>query len=372
MFGRTPRTRAAALVAVAAVAVACAPTPGPTEPTFPVAIATGNRVVCAEMDDGTARCWGYNRFEEIAPVDVDYYASPKLVEQLSGVVEVDPGHYPCALLDTGGVSCWGQASLNRPVALPNIPTIIPGVSDAIQIVTGRAHACALLDTGMATCWGSNDWGQLGDGTFDDRSTPAVVPGLADIVQLDAGASETCARLVDGTVECWGRQYGPNDEGSATPAPITGLTGATDISLEISRNTSHLDTVGCATTDAGAVRCWDGPALQGSTGGDALTDAVEVTVGALYRCARHADGTVSCWGSNAVGQLGDGTIDDAATPQPVEGLSGIVAVETSGYTTCAMSVTGSVWCWGSDDHGQLGQGTSGGIASRPQLVTANLT
>ena len=48
---------------------------------------------------------------------------------------------------------------------------ITGVSD---IALGNNHTCAVLDTGGVRCWGLNTYGQLGDGTTTQRLSPVVV------------------------------------------------------------------------------------------------------------------------------------------------------------------------------------------------------
>ena len=39
---------------------------------------------------------------------------------------------------------------------------------------GIDHSCARLMDGSLRCWGSNDEGQLGDGTLEQRATPTAV------------------------------------------------------------------------------------------------------------------------------------------------------------------------------------------------------
>jgi len=48
----------------------------------------------------------------------------------------------------------------------------------------------------------------------------------------------------------------------------------------------------------------------------------VSVGAFHNLARLTDGTVRSWGLNTSGQLGDGTVNNRATPGPVPSVSGI--------------------------------------------------
>jgi alpha-tubulin suppressor-like RCC1 family protein len=98
-----------------------------------------------------------------------------------------------------------------------------------------------------------------------------------------------------------------------------------------------------------------------------------------------DGSVSCWGFNFHGQLGDGlmggdagTEQSRATPRSVAGLSNIIDVAAGGDHTCAAS-TDTVWCWGRGSSGQLGNGAptgvktphavnlGGGVASPGQLA-----
>jgi alpha-tubulin suppressor-like RCC1 family protein len=67
------------------------------------------------------------------------------------------------------------------------------------------------------------------------------------------------------------------------------------------------------------------------------------------------GLVSCWGSNAFGQLAIGKADSSAhpTPTPVLGLpAGVNLLAAGGQHACAFA-SGWVWCWGHNTSGELG-------------------
>src|SRR5689334_7694994 len=69
----------------------------------------------------------------------------------------------------------------------------------------------------------------------------------------------------------------------------------------------------------------------------------------------ADGSVSCWGSNTFGQLGNGAKKSSATPVQVKGLTRVVSIATGNLHTCALLAGGAVKCWGYNTDGQLGNG-----------------
>ena len=99
----------------------------------------------------------------------------------------------------------------------------------------------------------------------------------------------------------------------------------------------------------------------------ISDATAIAAGGDHSCALHPTGEVSCWGSNAYGELGNGqsTGDpqdnsaDSAVPVKVIGISDATAIVTGGNHTCALLRTGEVSCWGRNTYGELGNGQSTG-------------
>ncbi|MDT4992361.1 MAG: hypothetical protein QOH97_2253, partial [Actinoplanes sp.] len=74
-------------------------------------------------------------------------------------------------------------------------------------------------------------------------------------------------------------------------------------------------------------------------------------------ALNGTGTVASWGSNAMGQLGNGTTSDAKTPVQVSGLTAGTAVASGLYTGYAVRSDGTAWAWGYNTYGGLGDGTT---------------
>ena len=84
----------------------------------------------------------------------------------------------------------------------------------------------------------------------------------------------------------------------------------------------------------------------------------VAAGRNHILALKADGTLSSWGSNSSGQLGDPSAGSVrATPGPVPGLSDVVAISGGGQHSLALKRNGTVWSFGQNTYGALGDGTS---------------
>ncbi|MCA1598241.1 MAG: hypothetical protein LC769_04345, partial [Chloroflexi bacterium] len=142
------------------------------------------------------------------------------------------GAHTCAILDTGGVRCWGEnlygqlgygntTNLGDNNATPDTagPVRLGSGRTAIAISAGDADTCAVLDDGSVRCWGFGANGRLGYPTLDDLgnqpnigATPTTTPDRTGPVNLgpgrtattiSAGMQHTCARLDDRSVRCWG-------------------------------------------------------------------------------------------------------------------------------------------------------------------------
>jgi alpha-tubulin suppressor-like RCC1 family protein len=185
----------------------------------------------------------------------------------------------------------------------------------VQVAAGFESSFALRSDGTVLAWGDNARGELGDGTTVARAQPEQVPGLTGITKIFTGFQTTYAVRAGGSVLAWGdNSYGQLGTGtsagfSATPVPVPGLSGVTEIS------SSEYDTLALA-----------GPS-----------------------------GTVWAWGLNTMGEVGDGTTTPRGAPEPI-GLSGVSQVAEGDLASAAVLASGSVLTWGEDVWGELGTGT----------------
>ena len=187
-----------------------------------------------------------------------------------------------------------------------------------------------------------------------------MPSGAPIRNVTVGEAAFVVRA-DGTTWSWGKNPPLGRVSSLSPDPLP-----SEISI---RHVTSLDVAvgrACATL-AGSGYCWgrtwtfDGqldhalPRLVVAP--EPLVHIATSMLAREYRwCAVGASGDVYCWGSNAIGQAGDGTKEHAYYTVRVKGLPAPAAqVKTTPTSTCALLTTGKVYCWGSNAYGQLGSG-----------------
>ncbi len=243
-----------------------------------------------------------------------------------------------------GMAASAVLLLTTVLVLPTEATTPPPLTGVRSVTSSSASTCSVLTSGKVDCWGNGHSGQLGNGTFyttgdEGSAVPVAVKGVGGAGTLGGVASLTgatddgiyCALLTSGKVDCWGHGYSgelgdgtlhtTGKEGSAVPVAVKGVGGA------------------------------------GTLGG--VAGLVSDSTG---YCALLTSGEVDCWGSEANGDLGNGSSSgESAVPVAVTGLRGEgtlagvarLTSDDSGY--CALLTSRKVDCWGYGGNGELGNG-----------------
>lgn len=297
------------------------------------AISAGNAHSCALSVDGKGYCWGRNSLGQLGDGTTINRRQPTPVEGNRTFSEINAGAlHTCAITTENAAYCWGEPSEARlgteTLADNTVPNEVQGNYSFRSIRPGHQHTCGIPhdSSAFALCWGDNDFGQLGDGTTEQRLTPTSVDidfSLSVVIPL--GHDRTCALSDNEDVFCWGR----NDSG-----------GIGDGTTETRRTP----------TQVSAAEAYS-----------------EIAVGLWHSCALSLSGTVECWGDNFYGQLGTGSTEDTTLPMKIDSDVEFVSVSSEVYHTCGITRDQATFCWGLNDAGQLGDGTSNN-RSTPVRVT----
>jgi len=325
---------------------------------------------------------------EYTPVSVNDVDSTSCC--LTNVTETSPdGRHTAALTSSGEIYAWGEdysgqighghISCFGVCNQPHGPSVMPGSRTFVTVATGVLHTCAITEPDMALwCWGENEDGQLGTGDNIDRNAPTQIdlPQGRHPVSVNAGWASTCVILDNGSGMCWGK----NDFGHLGDGTYNNRNEPTSISVLPSNRSLVAMDLGaghaCGILDDGMVNCWGNGKFSNSTSGGRLGDgtdssstyprsvslpvgrtAISIDAGIDHTCAILDDSSAVCWGLNSMGQLGDGTTDNSTTPVTVSMPTGLGVAEISAgwIHTCAVATNASVYCWGNHGEGALGLG-----------------
>jgi alpha-tubulin suppressor-like RCC1 family protein len=323
-------------------------------------VRAGDRATCARKTDGSIWCWGDGSEtperlalpSAAAQFDLggagicarlstgEVYCAPGVhqpLAQIPQLISLDlsvGGSHACAVTTDHRVACWGANNRGQlgdgSTTARTAPVVAGGgLSTARQVSAGVETTCAVSESGAVWCWGSDEQDQLGRGIcpFCDDSEPMTVEsGMPAVATVTVADRFVCALTTTGAVYCWGAndrgQLGDRgvDGTSDAPHQVPALTGAT----QITTGGGHA----CAIAAAGAASCWGDNRARESTSAaaDALRAVTPVTdratqplhlaqidAGTSHTCGRSSDGLILCWGDNASGEIGDGTVAPAALP-----------------------------------------------------------
>ncbi|MGN6106618.1 MAG: RCC1 domain-containing protein [Kofleriaceae bacterium] len=322
------------------------------------AIAFNQNSSLAVRSDGTVWTWGANGDGQLGHGDTTQRITPAQIYGLSSVVYATLGYsHALAIRGDGAVLAWGKNAAGQAGVPGNgtatddqlAPVVIDGIpAPVVEVVAGSEHSLALTVDGRVFAWGRNSYGNLGNGTTDAarHPAPAQVPGLSDVIDLASGRDHVVALRGDGTVVTWGLGssgqlgYGENTDpdGEDRAAPVVVATeagGAVPLggvrAVFANGNTSYaIVAAGAQLQYWGWGQNFSGQLALGETTSeewfarravvytagttpvflDQMVALQSIGVGATHTIARTASGAVFSWGWNFRGSLGVPAIANA--------------------------------------------------------------
>ncbi|MBL90396.1 MAG: hypothetical protein CMH56_01100 [Myxococcales bacterium] len=360
-----------------------------------LSMALGQAGSCALLwqdEDKQVACWGYHGILGQGPDVTTDSNVPLVIPNFTDVKYLAAGSYHmCASKIDNTLWCWGINNYGELGNGSNItdytPQLVSVIEDPVEMFTaGRNFTCAVTRADETDaeqkvyCWGQGDWGQLGNGSFDNSTTAEQVTGLPEgvsLISIEAGEYHVCAMLESNQVYCWGWNghnqclVSDNTQNQATPVEVYEEDDNNPMQ-QLALGMHH----SCVIEKDDKVKCWGGNGY-GQVDADSnvaqyaqimspagLEDdpVLGIASGSYHSCAIMMDRTISCWGHNSSGACGSGE----ANVQEKQSLMPIVAPanDTQWYRvyggsshTCAADSEHQVFCWGSNGYGQLGAGST---------------
>jgi len=297
-------------------------------------VSAGSEHTCGVTTENRVYCWGINSSGELGqgsatgpetcgPTTLTPCSTrPVAVAGTRRFRQVSAGSFhTCAVTPLNKPFCWGYNGWGQLGDGSTTQRLTPvavqiGGRAVAQITSGSAHTCGLTTGNRAYCWGRNTDGQLGDRTNMQRTTPVPVYGGLSFRNLSAGLVHNCAVTTSNRAYCWGgNRLGQTGDGTDYPRRLKPTAVASNVQF---KTASAGDQHSCALSTGDRPYCWGGT-LGGSTPtlvpGDFLFAQLDAS---QHSCAVTFGNAAYCWGFNHLGQLGDGTRTDHATPARVVG------------------------------------------------------
>lgn len=327
-----------------------------TPVTFSNQGALGNRII-EKMDsgsrhtlmlctDGSIVGWGHDLEGSLGLAHADL-TSPALLDlgnALAGkrVIDVQVGDWhSLALCSDGTVYTWGSNYFgqlgNNGTSSGGNPVQVNAFGDlqgrrVVAVSTFEATTIALCSDGNIVAWGRFH-----------GAAPMIIArrgALKDRVvrSVRRGGYHSLAICTDGSLVSWGyNSSGPDSLLNLPREPYGQLGHGQDYASSY-------------------------PVLVDAAGALAGKSITSIAASYLHSMAICSDGTVATWGYNLYGQLGNDSRSNSNTPVAVSGLGALsgktpIQIACGDHHGLALCDDGSISSWGFNNFGQLGDGTS---------------
>ncbi|MES2812342.1 MAG: T9SS type A sorting domain-containing protein [Bacteroidota bacterium] len=275
--------------------------------------------------DGTLWAWGNNEFGKIGDGTQTNKLSPIQIGTDTNWVSVDSKNHTVAIKTDGTLWTWGVNSsgeMGDGTQSGSVYRLVPGQvgteTDWKDANAGANYTIALKANGTIWAWGHGSAGSLGNGGYGNSYVPVLSGFDEDWEKISTGNGHTLAIKTDGTLWAWGqRNYG--QVGNGTYSATTGINAPVQI---------------------GIAKGW-----------------ANVSAGTSHSLAVKENGTLWAWGNNSSRQLGDGTtVSYRSAPVQIGTDTNWAQGFSRGQTSVVLKTDGSLSAWGFNGSGQLGDGS----------------
>ena len=292
---------------------------------------------CAVDINDAVWCWGANDYGQLGNGTLRATSQPTMVPDLDGVrlrvmhLVGGPNQF-CAVTFDLDPYCWGGGGREglfgvqaKPLDQYARPTRIGGLAPAstTRIAVSTTAACNIDRLGAVQCWGTNLDGILGPNLPQNGTNvgPQKIVGTGSAsgqfpaAEIVASDSTMCIRNLAGEVRCWGHGRSTGTDSATTvfqPKTVVGFDGVTRKGGSI-----YASAGGTCSRDrvSGAFYCWGW--WERKSDGTLLFDVVpralpyaassrKISLSYSNHGVLDMSGSVSMYGLNNFGQMGDGT------------------------------------------------------------------
>lgn len=298
-------------------------------------IAAGHKHSLGIAANGQRYVWGENASGELGLGNTTQKNSPTTGGSAGADSELITAgkSFSMAISGRGDLTMWGagsqgQLGIGSGITTKTSPTRpftsfagdpFAGDTKPGLMSGGSRHSAAIRSNGFLETWGSNADLTLGPYDGGSQLSPGIRVTGNDWMALATGETQTLAVKANGTLWGWGKnqlgEVGSTPDRTAVPNP----------------------------TQVGTDNGWYKAAAH-----YAVSFGIKV------------DGSLYGWGDNGIGQTGTGDTmsNPRVTPTQVAAGKTFVAVAPSAKNAYGITADGKLWAWGSNHMGQLGNGLSG--------------
>ena len=319
------------------------------------------------VGQGLLSIWGNNSYGLANYFGNGYTWSNINITEFSGMIRSDGKLFTWGRNNYGQLGDGTTDNKSYPVQIGSSSWI------AISFSTTNA-ALGIRSDGMLFTWGRNNYGQLGDGTTVNKSSPVQI-GSSSWTAVSTGQGNSIALRSDGLLFTWGRNnYGQLGDGTTISKSSPVQIGSSSW-IAVSSGGGHC----LAIRSGGTLFTW-GRNNYGQLGVNDFTSRSspvlvssgwsQIAGGGLHSVGINSNGTIYTWGNGIYGQMGDNTQNSRPNPGLLYvtfSSSSWTAIGAGNFTTFGIRNDGTLYGWGRNNDGQLGVNNGFAVNQQPVRV-----